>query len=92
MSRIVIDMDKCGSCHLCELACSFHHFAAFSPRRSSLEVRKHVVASAIDIKLHETSEGLRKGCDGCASERIPLCVQWCPTNAISVNAAEVIQR
>ena len=88
MAHISIDTNKCGSCHLCELACSFHHYSAFSPRRSSLEVRKHMAGSTMEIAVFERAEGMRAACDGCQSHKVPLCVQWCPTSAITATSAE----
>jgi len=85
---ITIDESKCAACHLCELACSFHHLGAFSPRRSSLEVLKQDAVSEITITLHGSDDGIRRGCDGCPDNRIPLCVMWCPTDAVSLDLSK----
>jgi len=32
--------DKCSGCHLCEMACSIHHFGVVNINRSAIKVKK----------------------------------------------------
>jgi len=36
--RIVIDIDKCVGCRLCEIACSLHHTGSVNPQKSRIRV------------------------------------------------------
>jgi Fe-S-cluster-containing hydrogenase component 2 len=40
MKRIQIDAERCAGCRLCEMVCSFHHEARFSPSLSRVTVIK----------------------------------------------------
>ena len=72
---IKIDIDKCIGCCTCELVCSYHHKKCFNPIFSSIRVNFKDNFD-IDINILET-------CD-CNNKEIPLCVKFCPVNAIKV--------
>lgn len=73
--KVHIDEEKCKPCGICELACSFHHAKKFLPEYSSIRVflgeRGELVTS------------ISSNCDGCKDEAMPLCVEFCPTQALN---------
>lgn len=56
--------------------CSLHHTGAFQPKRSSIHVSRRPLAGTVRWRIDET-------CDGCATEREPLCVKYCAYDALS---------
>ena len=65
---LVVNLDKCIGCRLCELACSYKHYGVMNPAKS----RIHVVRfphEAIDAPIY---------CLQCG-----LCISACPFNALS---------
>ena len=84
MVPVKVNEAICAGCHVCELACSFHHLEAFSPRRSSIEIRKNSSAGAIAATVYDQAIEFRIACDGCIKLKMPACAAWCPANAISV--------
>ncbi len=73
--NVHIDPEKCKPCGICELACSFHHTKKFLPGHSSIRV---VLGENGDIEFVMSSS-----CDGCKGEKMPLCVEFCPTQALN---------
>jgi len=71
------DMQSCGGCRTCELACSYHHTGEFVPAVSSLKVAEKSDGPGYSISLK--GEGAPDGfaCDGCAGLEVPLCVEYC---------------
>jgi len=72
---IKINVDECIGCRSCEIACSYYHKQCFNPIFSSIRVNFKDNYD-IDITILET-------CD-CNNKEIPLCVKFCPVNAIKV--------
>jgi anaerobic carbon-monoxide dehydrogenase iron sulfur subunit len=72
--RISIDNQKCVACFSCTLACSFHHTRAFSPQEASIRILMDD-SGVVNADVLPT-------CDLCPKERIPLCIEFCPVNAI----------
>jgi Fe-S-cluster-containing hydrogenase component 2 len=73
---IEVNFQKCIGCFSCTLACSFHHTRAFFPEKSSIYI-------AFD------GEGTIRGsvlptCDLCPKEKTPLCMEFCPVGAVSL--------
>ena len=77
--RLLLDPDRCTGCRACELACSLHHSGLMSPELSSLRVSRDNHTAAIEWQLLST-------CDLCEREPQPLCVKYCPFDAIRIEA------
>jgi len=67
---LLIDVDKCTGCRICELACSWVHEGVFNPLKSRISVISSR-RDGIDIPMV---------CQQCDT---PLCQDVCPTAAIS---------
>jgi Fe-S-cluster-containing dehydrogenase component len=61
---------------VCNLACSFHHTRAFFPEQSSI----HITADGKGI----IQTMVLPSCDLCANETRPLCLEFCPVGAVSL--------
>lgn len=70
---LLIDVDKCTGCRICELACSYIHENVFNPLKSRISIISWR-REGIDIPM------VCQQCD------IPLCQDVCPTGAISRDA------
>ena len=70
---LLIDVDKCTGCRICELACSYVHENVFNPLKSRISIISWR-REGIDIPM------VCQQCD------IPLCQDVCPTGAISRDA------
>ena len=78
--RIIWDARACNGCRICELACSFHHNKTFSPETSDIKV----------IRNNRTADFewfIGSGCDLCEGEPQPLCVKYCPDEALKKGVA-----
>lgn len=67
---IVVDVDKCTGCGVCELACSFEHHDEFNPTKSRIHTNlfwKEEIAIPVF-------------CPQCEE---PMCEKVCPTGAIT---------
>ena len=82
MNKIQAIPEKCVACHICEMACSYHHTLAFSRRLSSIEISKLEATGQVEITIHGKNEQSHRACDLCEKEDIPFCVRWCPVSAI----------
>jgi Fe-S-cluster-containing hydrogenase component 2 len=69
-SILVIDVEKCTGCRLCETVCSLDHEGVVAPKETRISV----------IKKEETGADIPVVCQQC--ER-PLCMEVCPSLAIS---------
>ena len=76
---LIVDVDKCTGCRICELACSMVKHGEYNPRKSRIKVFKN---KEMDINI----VALALGCDFCGE-----CVEWCLPQAIKfVDSKEAI--
>ncbi len=75
---------NCGACRICELACSHHHVQEFGRQVSSIEISKTDVTGKVSIRIHQTATDGHRACDRCIQLGEPLCVRWCPAQALVV--------
>lgn len=79
MLEIKTNIEKCVACKICELACSFHHKAAFCPEESSIKI--HCGENTkIEISILPTCN--------CSKELEALCVEFCPRGAIKITGRD----
>jgi len=74
--HLVLDLEKCTGCRICELACSFYKHGRFNPKMSAIRVH-------YNYELYR-AEGFN-ACTQCG-----YCVSYCPTGAIGVVNGVVI--
>lgn len=75
---MIFEMDDCGGCRTCEMACGFHHTGAFNPSHSSL----HVIDRTDEkpgflVEIVTCSGGEIPTCDGCKGMDQAHCVYYC---------------
>lgn len=75
--KIIININRCYACKICQLICSFHHTKAFWPDRSSIIVSRNTQNGFIKWCIDST-------CDGCKGEDTPLCVKFCVYGALQI--------
>lgn len=71
--KISVDGSVCVGCRICELACSFARRQDFAPDEACIQVLFNDDGS---LAIETTA-----GCGACVS---PLCVRFCPVNAIAL--------
>jgi len=77
MKRILVDVDRCSGCRLCELACSFKHEKWFRPSVSRITVMKED-GLGFDLPV------ICWHCNRCEP------AESCPANALERNAEGLI--
>lgn len=69
---LIVEVDKCTGCGICELTCSMAKHGEYNPEKSSVRVlankETYVHVPALDMN-----------CDLCGQ-----CAKACPTNALSI--------
>ncbi len=73
MKVLNVDIEKCTGCRTCETACSLKNTDRVQPSRSRVKVIKYE-------KRGEYHNYIPMVCQQCST---PLCMEACPTNAIS---------
>jgi len=74
LKSLHIDPGKCTGCRQCEMACSYEHEQSFNPALSRIKV----------FDFHEQGRFVPYSCTQCSEA---WCLQACPVDAISANAA-----
>ena len=74
---MIFDMDTCGGCRTCEIACSFHHSGEFNPSISSIKILDKAGTAGYNVVLLEENSDEGKACDGCQGLEEPLCMEYC---------------
>lgn len=82
-----VDAGKCCGCRICEVMCTFHHKKVFGRKSSSVEVKRIERKGEFKVIIHENGGNLRPACDLCEGEDMPLCVKFCPTEAMTLTEA-----
>lgn len=77
MKVLSVDIEKCTGCKTCEAACSLKNTGRVQPARSRIKVIRYE-------KRGEYHNYIPMVCQQCST---PLCMEACPTNAISRNEA-----
>ncbi|MCD6472093.1 4Fe-4S dicluster domain-containing protein [Candidatus Aerophobetes bacterium] len=70
--RLVLNIEECTGCKLCELACSAKNEGVFNPKKARLKI--------IDYYTDKGREITGKFCTLCKK-----CLEACPTEAITFN-------
>jgi Fe-S-cluster-containing hydrogenase component 2 len=69
--------ERCYSCGMCRLVCSYHHTRSFWPEKSSIVVYRKPREGTITWKIDAS-------CDLCKGEATPWCVRYCKYDALQV--------
>lgn len=78
---LILNTELCTGCQICELACSFNRVKVFQPSQSGIRVYRNNTEGTIEME--KTSY-----CDLCKTKRVPVCMQFCPSNALSLGRGE----
>ena len=68
---LMIEMEKCTGCRICELICSMEKRGEYNPQKSYIRVLRN---REMDVNIPV----LDVRCDLCNK-----CVEWCPTKTLS---------
>ena len=71
-----VDIEKCIGCHMCEVACSLKNTGRVQPSRSRIKIISYEKRGGYHNYIPMV-------CQQCTT---PLCMEACPTNAISRDA------
>ena len=72
------ELEGCGGCKTCEIACSFKHTGSFNHSISSIEIVEREDGKGYFIRIHDDSSSGRIPCDGCLDvDGEPMCVVYC---------------
>lgn len=82
--ELVVRENKCIGCRICEIICSYHHKKIFSRKTSSIHVRRIERKGEFKIIIYSKETDKRAACDLCKGEKMPLCVKFCPREAIKI--------
>jgi Fe-S-cluster-containing dehydrogenase component len=74
---MIFEMEKCGGCRTCEIACSFHHRGEFNPSVSSIKILDKEGGAGYHVLLLEEDGEMGLACDGCRGLKEPLCMDYC---------------
>lgn len=69
---LIVDIDNCTGCRVCELVCSLYMEGDYNPKKSCITVLSNK-ETGINIPVLDMS------CDFCGR-----CVEWCPSKALSI--------
>lgn len=72
--KIVVKVEKCAGCRICELICSLSKYGELNPKRSRIRV---VTLNRIPIDVPVV-------CGQCS---VPFCIESCPVSALERNSA-----
>jgi Fe-S-cluster-containing hydrogenase component 2 len=88
---MIFEMDECGGCRTCELACGYHHTGIFNPSQSSLHIiNRSDNKPGFLVQIHPNKEGNSQGCDGCVELEQPLCVRYCHKDEILITMVQAL--
>ena len=73
---LIVDIDKCTGCRICELVCSMAKLGEYKPSASYIRVMKNK-----DMDINIVALGTK--CDYCGE-----CVKWCLPEAIKLVSRE----
>jgi len=76
--KVTFEVDACGGCRSCEMACSFHHTRAFQRYVSSMDVTCKPGTMQHTITFYREPFDGHIACDMCKGLETPLCVLFCP--------------
>jgi Fe-S-cluster-containing hydrogenase component 2 len=76
--RILVDLERCYGCRICELICSFHKAEVFSHDLSSIQVSVNNRTGEIKWFVDYSS------CDLCEGEEELLCIKYCPYHCLEM--------
>jgi Fe-S-cluster-containing hydrogenase component 2 len=74
---MLFEMENCGNCKTCEIACCYHHTGVFGPAPSSFRVKENPDGKGYLIMIADADEGAEIACDDCKGEEVPLCMEVC---------------
>lgn len=75
--RFNFDPSRCYNCKSCQLICSYHHTGSFWPEKSSIDAFRNQQNGYLKWAVDNT-------CDGCETEKEPLCVAYCVYGALTL--------
>lgn len=70
---LIVDMERCNGCRICELVCSSSHFEEYNPALSYIRV-------LVEPRVGVHYPALKMGCDLCGGGY--RCAEWCPREAL----------
>lgn len=71
---LLVDVERCNGCRICELVCSSEHFDEYNPALAYIKV-------LMEPHVRVPYPALRLGCDECGGAY--LCARRCPREALA---------
>ncbi len=82
--KLTVHPQNCSGCRVCEVVCAFHHRKIFSRKISSIHVKRKERKGEFEIEIFQNGKDKHLACDMCKGEKLPLCVKFCSTKALTV--------
>ena len=79
---LIVHPEKCTGCRICELACAYHFERKFSRKTCSIRVKRNEEKGQFVPFIYREAQNNIKACNFCNGEEQPLCIKYCPVEAI----------
>lgn len=91
--NMLFELEDCGGCKTCEIACSYKLTGEFNHRVSGIEIVERGDKKGYDVNLLSRPKNSRLACDGCKDLEEPFCLQYCHRrDALKEIIAEFIEK
>ena len=74
---MIFNLEGCGGCNTCEIACSYRFTGIFNHHKSAIVILETEDKVGFNVELIDKEGTGRFVCDACQDLDEPVCVQYC---------------